>query len=146
MCIWFQLAMLMTKTNPSSTFPSLLHSPLGNPVNPSVQSLTFQVSLAPPSPVVHPLEKLPRTRRYKNQGISLPENHHTSNSMRMEINGHYWVLVSQNGPTPEVPYKHIATCSNFFYWCCQFLHSISTTQPGMFMHVCSNHIISIRFK
>lgn len=34
MCIWFHLEMLMTKTNPSSTFPSLLHSSLSYPITP----------------------------------------------------------------------------------------------------------------
>lgn len=45
---------------------------LGNLVTSSMQSLTFQVPLAPPSYVDHPLERLPRIGRYNNQGISLP--------------------------------------------------------------------------
>jgi len=71
------------------TFPSLLHSPSGNPVIPSVQSLTFHVLLAPPSWEIHPLERLSHIGRYKNWGISRPRNHHIGHNMLMEINGHY---------------------------------------------------------
>ena len=47
---------------------------LRHPVTPSVQSLTFQVPLAPPSRAVHPLARLPYIGRYKNQGIHLPQH------------------------------------------------------------------------
>jgi len=40
-----------------------------NLVTPSMLSLTFQVLLAPPSCVIHPLARLPCIKRYKNQGI-----------------------------------------------------------------------------
>ena len=91
----------MTKKYPSSVFPSLLHNPLESLVNSSMQSLTFQVPLALPSWVVHPLARLPHIGRYKNHGISLPQNHHISHIMPIAINGHYWALVSHNGPTPK---------------------------------------------
>ena len=92
------------------------------------------------------LGKASQNQKINNRGIYLPQNHHTGHSMLMAINGHYWVPVSHNGPGPEVLYQHIAACSNFF--CCfyQLLQLISTTQPGMFMHSCSMHIISFRFK
>ena len=75
-----------------------------NLVTSFVQSLTFQVPLAPPSWVVHPLARLPHIRRFKYQGIYLPKNYHTSHSMLMEINGHYWVPMPHNGHAPEVLY------------------------------------------
>ena len=42
-----------------------------------------------------PLGKFPHMST--NQGISLPQNHHTGHKILMEINGHYWAAVSIMG-------------------------------------------------
>ena len=88
---------------------------------PFVQSLTFQVPQCPLSRVTHPLARFPRIRRSNIQSIYLPQNYHIGHNILMEINGHYWVPVSHNGPTPEVLYQHTVACSNLFCCCCQFL-------------------------
>lgn len=116
---WFHLAMLMTKTNPSVTFPSLLHNPSGNFATHYVQSLTFQVPLAPLSREIHPLAMLLQIGRYTNQGISLPQNHHTGHSMLMPINGHYWVPVPHNDPILECFTSILLHISILF--CCKLL-------------------------
>ena len=55
----------------STTFPSLLHSILGNRSPPFTKSHTFQVPLAPPSQAIHPSTRFPHIGRSINQGISL---------------------------------------------------------------------------
>lgn len=51
LCIWFHLEMLMTKTNIYVTFPSLSHSPLGNPITLFHVVTDLPSSLTSPIPV-----------------------------------------------------------------------------------------------
>lgn len=61
------------------------------------------------------LSKASSHRKVNNQGIYLRQNHHTSHSMLMEINGHYWAPMSHNGPAPKVLYQHTVAYSNYFH-------------------------------
>jgi len=111
--------MLMTKTNSSPTFPSLLQNPSGNLVTPFYAVTPSKFCRHPLlcyiSPqATSPLVRFSRIRRSKNQGISLPQNQHNGHSMLIEINRHFLVLVTHNDPTPEVFYQHTTACSNFF--------------------------------
>ena len=106
----------MTKRNSSSTFPSLLHNPsiIRSPLPFSHTASKFcgHLLLCYTTPqAISPLARFPHIIRSKNQGISLPQNHHTHHRMLMEINGNYWVPVSHNGPTLEVLYQYIFVCS-----------------------------------
>jgi len=100
MFIWFHMAMIMTKTNPSVTFPSLLHSPSGiqSPLPCSHSPSKFHWH-------PHPGQSIPwkgfLTSKDKKPRHIPASTHHTSHSMLIEINGHYWVPRSHNGPAPE---------------------------------------------
>lgn len=62
------------------------------------------------------LGKASSHRKFKQARHILTSNHHTDHIMLMEINGHYWVLVSQNGLSlVEVLYQHTVACSNSFF-------------------------------
>ena len=103
----------------SSTFCSLLHSTLGNMITPFHAVTCLLSSTSIPFSIMQSLERpLPcqcfLTYKGKKKGLSLPQNHHNSHSILMEINGHYWVPVSHNGPAPKVLYQHTTTFSNSF--------------------------------
>jgi len=138
--------MLMTKTNISTTLPSLLHCPLGNVVTSFHAVTQIPSSLESPIPGDPSIGKDSSHQKIQNLGISLPQNHHTSHNMLMEINWHYWVLVSHYGPASKVLYRHIVACSNFFHCYCSFF-AIDFNHP--IKNSCASytkHITSIRFK
>ena len=84
----------MIKTNTSVTFPSLLYSPSGNSVTPFRAVSHLPSFPASPNSSDPSLGEDSLHRKINNKDIYLPRNHHTSDSMFMEINGHYWVPVS----------------------------------------------------
>jgi len=83
---------------------------------------------------------------YIMSNISLPQNHHTGHRMLMEINGHYWVPISHNGPTPyystnilmlvAIPYVVAANACNKF----------QPPSVEISMLFCTKHIIPISSK
>jgi len=124
MCLWFHLSILMTKMNVFPKLPFFATNSLGKYGHPLSYSHTpskfcrHSLLCYTVPRVTPPLARFPHIKRSKNSGISLPQNHHTSHSMLMEINGHYWVPVSHNGPSPKLLYQHILACSNSLHYSC----------------------------
>lgn len=114
MCIWFHLEILMTKTNITMTFPSLLHSPSRNMFTAFYAVIHLPRSLESAIAGNPSLNKASSHWKIQNQGMYLPINHHIVHIMLLEINGHYWVQVSHTGPNPKVFHQHTIECSNPF--------------------------------
>jgi len=135
----------MTKTNPSLTFPYLLHNPSGNLVT-TFHVVTHLASfVGTPIPGNTSLGKASLHQKVlKSRHIHAlkPSYRH---SILMEINGQYWVPMCHNGPAHEcftnillpVPIPFVV----FAKGCRQFDHPTEH-----FMLSCTKHIISIRFK
>jgi len=90
-CIWFHLAMLMTKKNISSTFPSLIHNPSSNLVTPFHVITHIPSSIGTPIPGSPSLGKVSSHWKVQKPRHIHALNHHNGHSMLMEINGRYWV-------------------------------------------------------
>ena len=115
-----------------SDLPFSATQSLENLVTPSVQSLNFQVLLAPPSRVVHPLARLPHIERY---------NKHA--------HGNQWTLLGASVPQWPCSWSALPTnCYMFqFLLLLLLILVVDFNHPTGHVHSsCTKNITSIRFK